>query len=183
MTALVIPDVRWHESWAASMLAFGTTYPHGSGLGEPAPSYDEQGCAAYAAGLRSAAAVAPREDWVPCSFFWITDDREVIGFLALRHELNDWLLQEGGHIGYSVRPERRREGHASRALDLALAEAPALGVDEALVTCDEDNLGSRRTIEANGGVHEDTRNGKRRYWLATGRARTGARGGGVAARS
>ncbi|WP_341926252.1 GNAT family N-acetyltransferase [Nocardioides psychrotolerans] len=183
MTQLVVPDVRWHASWAAAMLEFGTDYPHGSGLGDPAPAYDEQGCAAYAAWLRSAAHTPIREDWVPCSFFWITDGTEVVGFLALRHVLNDWLLQEGGHIGYSVRPSRRREGHASRALALSLGEAAAIGIEQALVTCDEDNAGSRGTIEGAGGVLEDSRNGKRRYWIGTGEVSRSAPAGDVAARS
>ena len=42
-----------------------------------------------------------------------------------------------------------------------------LGVDRVLVTCDEDNAGSRATIEKNGGIYEDSRNGKRRYWIST----------------
>jgi predicted acetyltransferase len=37
-----------------------------------------------------------------------------------------------------------------------------------LLTCDEDNAGSRATIEKNGGVYEDSRNGKRRYWIDAG---------------
>ena len=167
MTELVTPDVRWHESWAESMLEFGSTYPHGSGLGDPAPAYDEQGCAAYAAWLRSAAETPIRADWVPCSFFWIVDGEEVVGTLALRHELNDWLLEEGGHIGYSIRPSRRRQGHASRALALGVGEAGARGLERVLVTCDEDNDASRGTIEAGAGVYEDSRNGKRRYWIQT----------------
>ena len=92
-------------------------------------------------------------------------DEEVVGFLALRHSLNAWLLEEGGHIGYSVRPSRRGQGHASRALALAVRRSAELGLDRVLVTCDEDNVASARTIERNGGVYEDTRNGKRRYWI------------------
>ena len=103
-----------------------------------------------------------------CSFFWIADGDEVVGFLALRHRLNEWLLNEGGHIGFSVRPSRRREGHAHQALKLALPGAKRLGLDRVLLTCDEDNDGSRLTIEGNGGVYEDSRNGKRRYWIAVG---------------
>lgn len=170
MTELVVPDVRWHESWAASMLEFGDTYPHGSGLSDVVPSYDEAGCAMFAAWLRDAASTPVREDWVECSFFWIAAGDEVVGFLALRHRLNDWLLDEGGHIGFSVRPSRRREGHAQQALKLALSEARNVGLDRVLLTCDEDNDGSRLTIEGNGGVYEDSRNGKRRYWIVTHRS-------------
>ena len=54
------------------------------------------------------------EDRVHCDYYWITDgigpDEEVVGFLALRHSLTAWLLEEGGHIGYSVRPSRRARG-------------------------------------------------------------------------
>ena len=104
-----------------------------------------------------------------CDFFWITDGdpEQVIGFLAIRHTLNDFLLEIGGHIGFSVRPARRGEGHASRALALALDRAAELGVEQALVTCDLDNEPSRRTIVRNGGVFEDERKGKKRYWIDT----------------
>ncbi len=105
---------------------------------------------------------------MPCSYFWVTDGHEVIGSLAVRHELSAWLLEEGGHIGYSIRPSRRREGHASRALALALDRARDLGLDRVLITCDLDNEPSRRTIERNGGVLEDVRAGKRRYWVELG---------------
>ena len=170
MTELVIPDVRWHESWAETVLEFGEDYPHGSGAGSDALDVTRSGCAAFVTErLRGADPEAPRpEGIVLCDYFWITDADEVVGFLALRHELTPWLLEEGGHIGYSVRPSRRREGHASRALALALIRAKELGLERVLLTCDEDNLGSRRTIESAGGVYEDTRKDKRRYWVATG---------------
>jgi predicted acetyltransferase len=81
--------------------------------------------------------------------------------------LNDFLLNEGGHIGYSVRPSARLRGHATRALAFALPIARGLGISRILITCNEDNAGSRATIEKNGGIYEDTRNGKRRYWVDT----------------
>ncbi len=170
MTTLELPDVRWHASWAASMLEFGDEYPHGSGLGDPFPTYDEPGCAAFADTLRAAERTPIRAGWVPCSFFWIVADAQVIGSLALRHSLNAWLLEEGGHIGFSIRPSQRRRGHAARALAASLPRAAERGLERVLVTCEEVNLGSRRTIEGEGGVYEDTRNGKRRYWIETGAA-------------
>jgi predicted acetyltransferase len=36
-----------------------------------------------------------------------------------------------------------------------------------LVTCDVTNTGSRKVIEANGGVLEDERDGKLRFWVPT----------------
>lgn len=176
MTALARPDVRLHRSWAATITEFGSETVHGAGLWhlEGAPDLTEAGCAAFVEVLLPYAdpAVALPEDRVHCDYCWITDDREgseeVIGFLAIRHRLNAWLLEEGGHIGYSVRPSRRRQGHASRALALAVQRSAELGLERVLVTCDEPNVGSARTIERGGGVFEDTRNGKRRYWIATG---------------
>jgi predicted acetyltransferase len=66
-----------------------------------------------------------------------------------------------------VRPSRRRQGHARRALALGVRRAGELGIERVLVTCDDDNAGSRRTIERCGGVLEDVRGDKRRYWITT----------------
>ncbi len=105
---------------------------------------------------------------VPCTFFWVVDDAEpstYLGSLSIRHRLTPFLLAVGGHIGYSVRPSARRRHVATDALRLALPEAAALGIDPVLVTCDDTNVGSARVIEACGGVLEDVRDGKRRYWI------------------
>src|SRR6476660_8656317 len=40
--------------------------------------------------------------YVPCTYLWIADGGTFLGSLAIRHELNGYLLNEGGHIGYSV---------------------------------------------------------------------------------
>lgn len=173
MTALVRPDVRLRASWAEAVAEFDQQMD-GSGDWE-VDRFDTspEGAPAVVAGLLAKAdpATVLAEDRVHCTYLWITDgtgaDEEFVGFLALRHSLSPWLLEQGGHIGYSVRPSRRREGHATRALALAVRRAGELGIERALVTCDEDNVGSRRTIEGCGGVYEDSRNGKRRYWIDT----------------
>ena len=169
MTSLVRPSVEYADSWAAAVAEFRDdgSVMHGSGLWhleDPLAAGIEK----VVEDLRWRESREHAEDpaKVPCTYFWIAEDGEFVGYLAMRHELNDWLLEEGGHIGYSIRPSRRRQGHAARALALGLEEARALGLDRVLVTADETNAPSWRTIEANGGVLEDVRKGKRRYWIA-----------------
>lgn len=122
--------------------------------------------AAWLAGQKEPDAPRP-EGIVPCTELWMVADGEYVGAISLRHELTELLLTWGGHIGYSVRPSARRRGYAGRALAMMLPVAAGLGIDPVLITCDTDNEASRRTIERNGGVYEDTREGKRRYWVPT----------------
>ena len=104
--------------------------------------------------------------WVPAIKFLSFDETGLpLGFLALRLSLNDKLFVEGGHIGYSIRPSQRRKGLAKLQLELGLAEARKQGLERVLITCDEDNEASRGVILANGGVLEDIRGGKERYWI------------------
>ena len=111
--------------------------------------------------------------YVPESEFWLIDNGEYIGTTRIRHRLNDFLRKYGGNIGYQIRPSRRRQGYGRRILQLALVEARRLGLTRALVTCNRENIGSRKIIEANGGVFEGegpvTIDGaiihERRYWF------------------
>jgi predicted acetyltransferase len=109
--------------------------------------------------------------WVEGTYLWMVDDDTVVGRISLRHRLSPWLLEVGGHIGYAVRPSARRRGHATEGLRLMLGVAAERGLTRVLVTCDDDNVGSRRVIEANGGALEDVRGRKLRFWLPTGSAR------------
>ncbi len=77
------------------------------------------------------------------------------------------MREIGGHIGHDIRPSARRRGHATAMLAAALPVARSLGINPALLTCDENNIASRRVIEANGGVLEDVRGGQLRYWAPT----------------
>jgi len=113
--------------------------------------------------------------WVTGTYLWMVDDDPddtVVGRISLRHSLTPWLLEVGGHIGYAVRPSARRRGYATEGLRLMRGVAYDLGIDPALVTCDDDNIGSRRVIEANDGVLEDVRNHKMRFWVPTRPVRT-----------
>ena len=112
---------------------------------------------------------APRRPGhVPSTTLWWIDGEEYLGRLAIRHRLTPRLLDLGGHIGYDVKPSARRRGNATAMLAAALPVTHQLGIDPALVTCDESNAGSRRVIEANGGVLDDKRGSELRFWVPTG---------------
>jgi predicted acetyltransferase len=115
------------------------------------------------------------ENWVASDQFVYVraSDRKIVGMIQFRREFNDFLRDFGGHIGYSVRPGERRKGYATRMLAECLAVVRDFGLPRALVTCEEGNEGSRRTILANGGVYERTVYCARddvtleRYWIPT----------------
>lgn len=107
---------------------------------------------------------------VPATFLVADVDGVIVGRVSIRHELNDFLAHEGGHIGYGVLPEHRRRGYATEMLRHALILAREMGIGRVLVTCDDDNVASARVIERCGGVLEnvvDATDGvaKRRYWI------------------
>lgn len=171
--ALVRPTTALFESWAAAVEEFGEGHVDGSGLHAPVTpdraTLDE--IITKSELLADTMAELPA-DAVHNDLYWIVDDGEVVGFVSFRHELNEWLREAGGHIGYSVRASRRRQGYASAGLELALDRAREIGLDRVLVTCDDDNVGSSRTIERAGGVLQDVRDQSarghamlRRYWI------------------
>lgn len=107
---------------------------------------------------------------VPSSIYFLMDEYKIIyGVIDIRHELNDYLLRYGGHIGYGIRPSQRRKGYASQMLTLALPIVKELGISKALITCDKNNTGSAKTIMNNGGILEnEVINGNevtQRYWI------------------
>jgi predicted acetyltransferase len=108
---------------------------------------------------------------VPDTVYWAILNDEVVGRIALRHELNDHLRQVGGHVGYVVRPSFRRKGIGTSMLKEVLKTPLAKAIGKILVTCDESNLPSIKIIENAGGNLEDSvlmGNGlplKRRYWI------------------
>ena len=114
----------------------------------------------------------PRPEIVPMDAYFIETGGQILGELFIRHRLNPQLLQIGGHVGYKVRPTSRNRGVATAGLRLALEKLAALGVEQALVTCNTTNAASARVIEKCGGLRfEDALIGERierRYWVPTG---------------
>ena len=111
---------------------------------------------------------------------WVRNTRLVadvggtlVGRTSIRHELNEFLISYGGHIGYAVVPDQRRRGYATEILRQSIDIARTLGIDRVLVTCDDSNTGSVKTIEACGGQLENVvalppaDTPRRRYWIGT----------------
>jgi predicted acetyltransferase len=111
---------------------------------------------------------AVRELWgVPVTELWFVEGTDYLGTVLIRHRLTPALERAGGHIGYHVVPGHRRRGHATQMLAQAKAVCQQLGLTEILITCAEDNLASRRVIEANGGAFDRIVDGEAHYWLPT----------------
>lgn len=179
MPDLVDPDVRFQRSFLQAMRDFaaegrGSVDDHsmiGRDLREWDGRWDDPTVfAQYVAWVRAQSLPeTPQPDrFVPATTLWWTEDAEYLGRIQLRHELNDILLEAGGHIGYDVPPAHRRRGHATSMLRRMLPIcAQDFGLDRVLVTCDTTNVASRKVIQNCGGVLEDQRGDKLRFWVPT----------------
>jgi len=173
MPELIEPTVDLRDSWMESSDEWGSASQDGAGLHEATDDVSTaDGFAAWVERLRlqsdESFEIAP--DRVHATYWWIVEDGNYLGAITLRHALTDRLLEGGGHIGYGVRPSARGRGLAAWALGQVAEIARARGMDRVLITCDEDNKASAKTIERNGGVLEDIRQTwlgtTRRYWIA-----------------
>lgn len=108
-------------------------------------------------------------------------NREVMGNIRLSVGSTPHLELYAGHIGYGVLPEHRGHRYAARAVRLLLPRAHTVGLNPLWITCDPENLASRRTLELAGGefveivdvpedsiIHRKGHPRKCRYRLATG---------------
>jgi predicted acetyltransferase/GrpB-like predicted nucleotidyltransferase (UPF0157 family) len=169
MARLIAPDVGYEASYRQAVAELVAEGRSDEAAGLENPTFD-----AFVEHLRDLAnGVGLPHGFVAGSTFWLVEDSEYLGRVDVRHELTDALRRFGGHVGYLIRPSRRRQGYGTLALALALPECSALGLDRALVTCDVNNLASRRIIEHNRGMLEDVINvpGRTvptmRWWIDT----------------
>ncbi|MBC9716307.1 GNAT family N-acetyltransferase [Streptomyces sp. TRM66268-LWL] len=175
MPHLIAPDPRVRESFVQAQQecvaegeASGVTLARE--LAEYGDSWHtESGFARYLDALREESEEEGRrpEGFVPATWWWYVEGDTYLGRIQVRHRLTPFLREFGGHIGYGVRPTARRRGHATAMLRDVLPYARELGLERVLVTCDASNTGSRKAIDANGGVGEGGQDGTLRYWVAT----------------
>ena len=111
------------------------------------------------------------EELVPSSTYLGVREKDnyIVGMIDIRHYLNEYLTQAGGHIGYGVRKTERNKGYAKQMLKLALEKCKELKIKKVLITCDEDNIASEKVILSANAKLEDIRNvdgeNKKRFWI------------------
>ena len=169
---LVRPDVKYRESFLAGLREMKSEsdreawiYLGDSHIDDPATDFDD-----YVQTLLDRE-FEPSPGFVPDTTYWAVIENDVVGRISIRHELNRFLLQVGGHIGYIVRPSARRKGYASQMLTLVLQTPRARLLGRVLLTCDETNSFSEKTIRKSGGVLENIiemapgQPKKKRFWI------------------
>jgi predicted acetyltransferase len=172
MPELMAPTTRLHAAWLEAHDEWGPGL-HEDGFGlRPFDEVDSAaGFAAFVARLTDESDPAKPVEavWAHCTYRWIVEGGRVLGGIALRHELNDFVLR-AGHIGYGIRPAARRRGLATWALGRMLDEARNLGLDRVLIVCEVGNTASVKTIEHHGGVLDEVRETElgtvRHYWIS-----------------
>ena len=86
------------------------------------------------------------------TYFYVREeDEKVVGMINIRLALNAFLREEGGHIGYCIRPTERGKGYATRMLEETLNFCGSIGLTEFVLTCDQSNIASARVIQRCGG--------------------------------
>ncbi len=157
---LVVPSAAHKDSYRSLVREFAER-------GEPAVpftlSFPNENFEAFLAELAGAErGIGIPADFVPHSTFWLVEGSEVVGVSSLRHRLTPKLHEEGGHIGYGIRPSARGRGLGKAILALTLREAARRGIDRALLTCAKANAASAAVIAANGGLLESESRVERR---------------------
>lgn len=111
------------------------------------------------------------DGFVPATLYMAIskENNHLIGMIHIRHYLNKYLLNYGGHIGYSIRKSERQKGYASEMLGLALEKCEELKLEKVLITCRKNNIASAKTMIKNGAhLENEIQKGNdiiQRYWI------------------
>ncbi|MGO3751636.1 MAG: GNAT family N-acetyltransferase [Peptoniphilaceae bacterium] len=98
------------------------------------------------------------EGYVACTEFFLWEDDTIVGLFRIRHELNRFLKEGPGHIGYGIKKEFRGRGLASKGLKLIIEKAKKLiKEDKIYMSVNKNNYASLKVQMKNGAYihHED----------------------------
>jgi len=168
MPRLVLPNIRYKESYMKALIEFQTE--------DLWPDLDreflENRFEDYIEDFeKTRKGLGLPLGWVAATEYWWVDGEEFIGRIDIRHRLTDALKKFGGHIGYEIRKKYRGQGHGKQMLKAVLPLAKKLNIEKALITCDSTNIGSQKVILSVGGVLQDEINNEgrdvptQRYWV------------------
>ncbi|MGL4403714.1 MAG: GNAT family N-acetyltransferase [Fusobacteriaceae bacterium] len=143
--SLVKPDERYKKSFENYVLAYEiiSDFICFSKYSEALLNF--KGYLNYLSNLSKKENLFPGE--IPVSTFWLIDEEEVVGVVRIRHEEEEF----SGHIGYDISPNFRNRGYGFLILTFALKEAQNLGLKKVILTCEINNIPSKKIIEKNGG--------------------------------
>lgn len=87
-------------------------------------------------------------DWSNATNYLLVDENDnIYGCSQLRSSLKGNLVNVGGNVAYAIRPSERGKGYGTVQLQLLLKKLNDLGIEKALITCRENNIGSKKTME------------------------------------
>ncbi len=169
---LLLPSTKYKESFLKALKEFKKDTNNVRGFKKLSYSEVKKDFASYVKKIRDRSrGIGLPKSFVPNTSFWLIDNDKFIGEIDIRHRLTKQMRAFGGHIGYTIRPSKRGKGYGTHMLKLGLKKAKKLGINRALVMCDDDNIASATIIEKNGGKFKDKVKVKgrkilvRRYWI------------------
>jgi predicted acetyltransferase len=178
---LVRPSVEYRDSYLEGLREIAVDSEQRAWLYMPedvSPEFPNDDFDGYVAALLAREHTSP-QGFVCDTVYWGIRQNEMVGRIAIRHTLNEFLATLGGHIGYVVRPSHRGRGLAAEMLRQALLTGRAKTIGRLLLTCDEGNIASEKTIRKNGGGFESTVDAapgnprKKRFWIDLGASQDG----------
>lgn len=102
---------------------------------------------------------------VPETIFWLYENNRPVGFGKVRHFLTDALLENGGNVGYTIRPSARNRGLGKKLLSFLIVESEEIGVAKLLLTIQNHNKQSIHVALENGGKIEKITTNKHYIWI------------------
>lgn len=148
MTTLVSPSVLYKESYLKGLKELIHESPNPDAIKWQIDNFDE-----YISNFNILDNVENITNGiVPYSEYWLIENGEYIGTIVIRHKPSGRLESIKSHIYFHIIPSKREKGYGLKILELGLVKARKLGLKDIIITCNYDNVASRKIIEQNGGI-------------------------------